>query len=250
MSEGNWGRLWIAAALAALLFIAWKVRGQSIAMFLLWTPLAFYALSIAYGSVPIHVSTWWPFATFNQRYGLQLLPVFAVSAGLIASMCFRISAVGRHRGKLVAGLLALIVASYASVWKAKPQCFLEAEKNWKARYPLNAAVQRVITHLPQHSVFLMDLSEHVGIMEAAAIPLRQVINSENRRLWMRPTDPDGLWEKSLANPEQHVDFVIAFDGDMVDRLVNKSKLSEFAEIHTSQQSPAKIYATHRTNQSR
>jgi hypothetical protein len=87
-------------------------------------------------------------------------------------------------------------------------------------------------------------------MEAAAIPLRQVINSENRRQWIRPTDPDGLWERALANPEHNVDFVIAFDGDMVDRLVNKSKLSEFAEIHTSQQSPAKIYATHRTNQSR
>jgi hypothetical protein len=250
MSEGNWGRLWLAAAMGALIFIAWKMRAQVFAIFLLWTPLAFYALSIAYGSVPIHVSTWWPFATFNQRYGLQLLPVLAVSGGIFTASCFRMSAAGRHRGKLVAVLLALIVASYASVWKAKPQCFLEAQKNWIARYPLNAAVQRVITHLPPHSVFLMDLSEHVGIMEAAAIPLRQVINSENRRLWRRPTDPDGLWERALANPEQHVDFVIAFDGDMVDRLVNKSKLSEFAEIHTSQQSPAKIYATHRTNQSR
>jgi hypothetical protein len=250
MSDGNWGRLWLAAAIGALIFIAWKMRGQFVAMFLLWTPLAFYALSIAYGSVPIHVSTWWPFATFNQRYGLQLLPVLAVSAGVLAANCFRISVGGRHRGKLVAVLLALIVASYVSVWKAKPQCFLEAQKNWVIRYPLNAAVQRVITHLPPHSVFLMDLSEHVGIMEAAAIPLRQVINSENRRLWMRPNDLDGLWEQALANPEQHVDFVIAFDGDMVDRLVNKSALSEFAEIHTSQQSPAKIYATHRTNLSR
>jgi hypothetical protein len=147
-------------------------------------------------------------------------------------------------------LLALIVASYASVWKAKPQCFIEAQKNWAARYPLNAAVQRVITHLPRRSIFLMDLSEHVGIMEQAAIPLRQVINSENRRLWMRPTDPDGLWERALANPEQHVDFVVAFDGDMVDRLVNKRELSEFAEFHTSQQPPAKIYSTHRTNQPR
>jgi hypothetical protein len=250
MCDGNWGRLWLAAAIGALIFIAWKMRAQVVAILLLWTPLAFYALSIAYGSVPIHVSTWWPFATFNQRYGLQLLPVLAVSAGIFTASCFRMSAAGRHRGKLVALLVALIVASYASVWKAKPQCFLEAQKNWIARYPLNAAVQRVIMHLPHHSVFMMDLSEHVGIMEAAAIPLRQVINSENRRLWMRPTDPDGLWERALASPEQHVDFVIAFDGDMVDRFVNKSKLSEFAEIHTSQQSPARIYATHRTNQSR
>jgi hypothetical protein len=153
MSEGNWGRLWLAAAIGALIFVAWKMRRQFVAMVLLWTPLVFYALSIAYGSVPIHVSTWWPFATFNQRYGLQLLPVLAVSAGVLAANCFRINVGGRHRGKLVAVLLALIVASYASVWKAKPQCFLEAQKNWTARYPLNAAVQRVITHLPPHSVF-------------------------------------------------------------------------------------------------
>ena len=55
-------------------------------------------------------------------------------------------------------------------------------------------------------------------MEPAAIPLRQVINNENHRPWKRPTDPDGLWERALANPEKHVDFVIVFDGDMVDRL--------------------------------
>jgi len=40
---------------------------QSVTLFLLWVPLVFYALSIAYGSVPLHVYTWWPFATFNQR---------------------------------------------------------------------------------------------------------------------------------------------------------------------------------------
>ena len=57
-------------------------------MLLLWVPLVFYALSIAYGSVPIHVHTWWPFATFNQRYGLQLLPMFAVSAGVLAASVF------------------------------------------------------------------------------------------------------------------------------------------------------------------
>jgi hypothetical protein len=67
---------------------------------------------------------------------------------------------------------------------------------------------------------------------------------------MRPTDPDGLWERALANPEQYVDFVVAFDGDMVERLVNKTELSEFVEFHTSLQPPAKIYSTHRTNQPR
>ena len=60
----------------------------------------------------------------------------------------------------------------------------------------------------------MDLGEHVGVMEQAGIPLRQVVNNENHRPWKRPTDPDGLWERALADPPRYVDFVIAFDGDL------------------------------------
>jgi hypothetical protein len=93
------------------------LRPQSAAWVLLflWVPLLFYALSIAYGSVLVHVSTWWPFAIFNQRYGLQLLPMFAVSAGMLTASVFLLSARGRHSGKLTALMFALVVASYASV---------------------------------------------------------------------------------------------------------------------------------------
>ncbi len=245
MASGNWGRLWVAAAICALLLIAFKLRRRALPFFCLWLPIPFYAYSIAYGSVPIHVSTWWPFATFNQRYGLQLLPLLAVSAGLLAAFLFRWSASRRHRWKIAAACLALVVVSYGSVWKAEPQCFSEARKNWTLRYPLNASVQRLISTFPHPSIYLMDLSEHVGIMEQAGIPLRQVINSENRRLWMRSDDPNGLWERALADPARYVDFVIAFDGDMVDKLVNKANLFEFAELHASGQASAKIYATRR-----
>ena len=89
-------------------------------LLLLWVPLLFYALSIAYGSVPLHVYTWWPFATFNQRYGLQLLPMFAVSAGVLTASVFLLGAGRRHGGKLAALIFALMVVSYASVWKAEP----------------------------------------------------------------------------------------------------------------------------------
>jgi hypothetical protein len=246
MADGNWGRLWVAAAFATLLLAAWKLRPQVALILLLWIPLAFYALSIAYGSVPIHVSVWWPFATFNQRYGLQLLPMFAVSAGVLVAFVYQFVSSTRHSGKLVAVLVALmvgmIVASYASVWNAKPQCLAEAERNWRIRSPLDSAVERVVKELPRHSMFLMDLSEHVGIMQQAGIPLRQVVNSENHRLWKRP-DPEGLWERTLADPPRYVDFVIAFDGDEVDRYANKTKLTELTELHATGQPPARIYAT-------
>jgi hypothetical protein len=251
MAEGNWGRFWLTAAFVAVAVGAWKLRPQSPSLLFLWIPLVFYALSIAYGSVPIHVHTWWPFATFNQRYGLQLLPMFALSAGVLTASVFFLGAGARHAGKLVAVLLALILVSYASLWRAGPQCLQEAQRNWRIRSPLNSAVQRAVEGLPPNSRFLMDLGEHVGIMEQAGIPLRQVVNSENHRVWKRPSDPEGLWERTLADPPRYVDFVIVFDGDVVDQAANRTHLTLLTEIHASGQPPARIYAARNApNQSR
>src|ERR1700694_3009926 len=246
MAEGNWGRFWLAAALAAVAIAVWKLRTQSAPVLLLWVPLLFYALSIAYGSVPIHVHTWWPFATFNQRYGVQLLPMFAVSTGVLTASVFLLKdllgAAGRHGGKLVAAMLALVVVSYASVWKAEPQCLKEARRNWEIRNPLDSAVETVIGTFSRDSRFLMELGEHVGVMQQLGIPLRQVVNNENHRPWKRPSDPEGLWERALADPPRYVDFVIAFDGDAVDQRANKTNLTELTEIHATGQPRARIFA--------
>jgi hypothetical protein len=255
VAEGNWGRFWLAAAVVAVAIGARKLRAQSAPMLLLWVPLVFYALSIAYGSVPIHVHTWWPFATFNQRYGLQLLPMFAVSTGVLTASVFLLGEIlrtrGRHNGKLVAAMLALVVVSYASVWKAEPQCLKEARRNWEIRNPLDSAVERIIGTLPRNSRFLMELGEHVGVMQRLGIPLRQVVNNENHRPWKRPSDPEGLWERALADPPRYVDFVIAFDGDAVDQRASRINLTELAEVHATGQPRARIYAAHSApNQSR
>jgi hypothetical protein len=258
MAGGNWGRFWLLAALVALSISAWRLRSQLPALLLLWSPLVFYAFSIAYGSVPLHVSTWWPFATFNQRYGLQLLPMFAASIGLLTGSILPAREAAEssradkpHGWKLAAILMALVVVSYGFVWTSGPQCLQEAQKNWHIRSPLNSSVERVVTHLPRSSMYLMDLGEHVGIMEQAGIPLRQVINQDNHRAWKRPSDPDGLWERALADPTRYVDFVIAFEGDAVDRGVNKTNLTELTEIHASGQPHARIYAARiAPNQSR
>ena len=242
MAEGNWGRFWLAAAIVAVIIGAWRLRTQSAPVLLLWVPLVFYALSIAYGSVPIHVHTWWPFATFNQRYGLQLLPMFAVSTGVLRASVFLLGAGAQHNGKLVAAMLALVVVSYASVWKAEPQCLKEARRNWEIRNPLDSAVQRIIGRLPRDARFLMELGEHVGVMQQSGILLRQVVNNENHRPWRRPSDPEGLWERALADPPRYVDFVIAFDGDAVDQRANKINLTELTEVHATGQPRARIYA--------
>jgi hypothetical protein len=251
LAVGAWGRFWLVAAISAVIAIAWKFRRSSMAipMFLLWTPLAFYTLSIAYGSVIVHVPTWWPFATFNQRYGLEMLPLFAVSAGALTAIFAALNV--KHTWKVASTAVILVLISYAFVWKQQPLSWQEASRNWNIRRGIDTAVERAIAGLPPESMLLMDTGTHVGVLERLGLPLRRVVSVENHRQWKRPVDPEGLWERTLADPQKYVDYVIAFDRDSVDQKVNRSDLILLSEIHASGQPPARIFKTQRPlNQSR
>ena len=251
LAVGNWGRFWLLAAVLASLLALWILRGRVAALLLLlWAPVPFYAYSVAYGSVPLHVPMWWPFAVFNFRFGIELLPLFAVSAGLLLALIY--ARLGRGQlWKLAAVVGVLIVTSYAFVLKAEPLCWVEASRSWAMRRGLDTSVERVLKGFPPNSRFLMDLGTHVGIMERLGIPLRRVVNTEDHRPWKRPADTEGLWERALADPGRYVNYVIAFEGDSVDRAVNRTNLTLLAVIHSLGQPPARIYATQRAqNQSR
>lgn len=243
MAPGNWGRVWLAAAVAALGFALWRLRAQAATFLLVCLPIAFYALSIAHGGVPLYVPSWWPFTWYNIRYGLQLLPLFSVSAGILIAALL---STGKRLGPwLAAAAIALVVFNYASVWRTQPLCFTEAWVNSRTRIVLESAVQRAIDALPPNSRYLMYLGDHAGIFQQAGIPLRQVVNEGNHRPWKKPSDPSGLWERALANPPHYADYVIAFDGDAVDRAADQTHLTLLSEIHTTGQPHARIYATKR-----
>jgi len=251
LAVDNWGRFWLLAAVVTTAIFVWTMRRQAIVgvVILVWSPLVFYSLSLAYGSVVLHVPMWWPFAIFNQRFGLELLPLFAISAGLLIAYVPR-RAIFRHQWQVAAPAVLLIVASYAFVWAAKPLCWQEAWNNWKMRRGLDTAVELALREFPPNSRYLMDITEHVGIMERLGIPLRRVVNNEDQRPWVRPTDPEGTWERALADPGRYVDFVIAFEGDLVDKGVNRTNLKPLEVIHTMDRPPARIYeAQPSTNQS-
>jgi len=241
---GDWGRFWVAAAVFATILAFWIMRKESWAiLLLLWAPIAFYAYSISWGSVPLHVPMWWPHAVFNQRFGMELVPLFSVSAGLLVAT----AAAAWFHGqawKLAPVIALLVMTSYAFVWKEKPLCWQEANNSWEMRRGLDTAVERAITALPPDSKFMMDTGEHVGIMERLGIPLRRVVNGENHRAWKRPTDPEGIWEQALADPARYVNYVIAFEGDSVDQGVNRKNLTLLSEIHALGHPTARIYATH------
>ena len=247
MAESGWHRLWLGLLLlgtAGILFLDRRLWP----LLLLWAPLPFYVLSIAYGGVPIFLPVWWPFSIYNARYGLQMLPSLAVFAVLAVYFAAGFMKDARGKAAVLAVLVIFAGASYASAWRARPVCFREAWINSRTRIALERELADIFKELPPGSTFLMYLGGHVGALQRAGIPLRQVIYEGNHRTWKQPSDPDGLWERALANPERHADFVIACDGDPVSAGVQKEALRPLLVIHVSGQPRAVIYSTHRFSQ--
>ena len=246
--EANWlGRLWLALALLGSLLAGRSERGR-IAL-LLWAPLPFYALSVAYGSVPIFVPTWWPFSLYNVRYGLQLLPAFAVFVPL--AIAFLVRAATKIHSEVswsrwanvaaIASVFALLSASYAAIWRADPICYREAAINMRGRVALDEQLVGWLKTLPSNSTLLMFLGEHAGALERARIPLRRAINEGNHRVWKQPVDPEGLWERALADPAAYADYLVGFEGDPVWKAAEDRHLKALVEIHTTGQPPAAIF---------
>lgn len=240
VAEPAWlGRLWLGLALAGggmilfRLYSAWP-------LLLLGIPVPFYALSVAYGGVPIFVPQWWPFSQYNVRYGLELLPLFAAALG---ALVHRLTGTGRFRRLAVFAVPAIVIGSYASVWRAAPVCYREAEVNSRSRMALEAQLAEWLKALPPDSTLLMYLGAHPGAVQQAGIPLKRVINEGNHRTWRRPSDPEGLWERALANPRAFADYIVAFEGDSVGQAMQTAHLKELVEIKVTGQPRAVLYRT-------
>ena len=215
------GKLLLAVVLLGTAIALWRFRRYGV-LLLLWIPLAFYALSIAYGSVPIYIPVWYPFSYYNVRYGLELLPVFAVFPVILASTVAVRSNRGLMRGALGSVLLvALVAAAYLSAYAEAPITLREAQVNWRSRMALEEGLAGALAQLPPSSTILMYGAEHAGAIRMAGIPLRHLI-SENEH-------PD--WEWALLDPAQHADYAVACKGDPVWAALNKHQ-PEFASMTT------------------
>ena len=245
LGQPGWQFFWVSALLLGA-FIALLFQRKLWPLLLLWTPVPFYMLSIAHGGVPIFVPTWWPFTRYNVRYGIEMLPAFAVFAAVAAYGLMRFASTTRTRLTIAAIFLLLPAISYVQVFRASPVSFDEAVINARTRIALESEVARHLEALPPDSTFLMYLGNHVGAFQQAGIPLARVINEGNHRPWIRPADPDGLWERALQHPSAYADYVIAFDGDPVATGINRSDLITLAIIRVTGQPQAAIYRTIKT----
>ncbi len=245
VAEGNLHRLWLGLAVggAALLLI---FRREKWPLLLLWIPVPFYAISIAYSGVPIFLPAWWPFSLYNVRYGIELLPAFAVFCAVGVSIAWEWLRDSRGKIGLVAAVLAVVAVSYGLVWKAKPVSFREGWVNSRTRTQIEQEMARNLKRLPENSTFLMYLGDHVGALQRAGIPLRRVINEGNHRPWLKPSDSQGLWERALEDPREYADFVVAGEGDEVALKARTDQLSAILVIHVLGQPTVTVYSSGRT----
>ena len=213
------------------------------ALLFLLLPLPFYGLSVSYGGVPIFVPQWWPFSHYNTRYGLQLLPAFAVGIAVLIYLFVTTKALNpRIRTAAVLIVFALVALSYGSIWHSTPVTLKEAQLNMRTRNHLQIQVARWLEKLPPDATLLMYVGDHVGALERAAFALKRTINEGNHRVWKQPADPQGLWERALADPGKYVDYVLAFEGDPVWQAVHDKHLHELIELHVTGQPRAVLYA--------
>jgi hypothetical protein len=245
VAEGHWQKLWVVLLLAGIVLVLATPR-QRWPILLLLTPIPFYMLSVSYGSVPIFLPEWWPFSHYNVRFGLELLPAFAALSCIALHWAFSVSKHSSVRSTAGFMLLLVVAGSYVSVWRAQPICFREAWANSRSRIALEKELGRTLQLLPHDSTILMYLGDHVGALQDVGIPLRRTINEGNHRPWQRPDDPQGLWERALASPQQYADYVVTVGEDPVARKIFKQDLTSIVVIRTLGQPPATVYWTHRT----
>jgi len=248
LAENKWQVFWVGSLLLGTAVVLLFQRKLWPLLFL-WIPVPFYMLSIAYSGVPLFVPSWWPFSLYNERYGLEMLPAFAVFTAIAAYGLIRFASSTRSRFVIAIVFLTFVFASYVQVWRKNPVSFEEAVVNSRSRIALERAVAARLESLPSDSTFLMYSGDHVGALQRAGISLSRVINEGNHRPWKGASDPEGLWERALKDPAAHVDYVVAFDSDQVASSVNRNDLATLVIVRVTGQSQATIYRT-KSNQAR
>ncbi|MGH9586306.1 MAG: hypothetical protein ACRD3F_05105, partial [Acidobacteriaceae bacterium] len=182
---------------------------------LLWIPLPFYAYSVAYGSVPIFIPLWWPHSYYNTRYGLEMLPVFALALGFLAYWIIgQFSRRIPNRAEafkpwLVAVFTALTVANTYLLVRATPLVLREMIANSRTRIPFETAYARGLQDLPRGATILAYVSDHSGAYERAGFRLKRTINESDYY----------KWKPALADPAKSADYVITTDDDPVAKAV-------------------------------
>jgi len=231
------GFLLMAAALAGL----WSTirRKLELPTLLLWIPLPFYVYSVAYGSVPIFIPQLWPHSFYNARYGMEMLPALALFGAVAAE---RLQVRAESFSPLMARLLfpvclSLAILNSVVMMYQVPLVLKEGMVNATTRVAFEAALARELRTFAPGSPILMSTSDHIGALQQAGIPLRQVLSEG---------DYDS-WRETLAAPAEKAAYVVSIAGDPVSKVLAKNAdgLTELTVLCTTGQPCARIYRSDR-----
>jgi len=237
----RWGTWLLGASIVGTVW-AWLIaRRRAFAWsLLLWLPVPFYAYSIAYGSVPIFIPPWWPHSWYNTRYGLELLPAFALAIAFFTH--FLVTALREFKSQwpryALAAIFILIAANVTILIREHPLVYIEGTKNIESRRTYDEQIPPVLRTLaarhPGQPV-LMNTSVHSEFVAFSGIPLRQTINESDRE----------YLQAALAAPARQAAIVVAFAGDDIDRAVraHPDGLHVVAQFAMKYQPSATIYVS-------
>ena len=211
-----WGNALLAVSVLGTAWAWLTARGKAFSWALvLWLPLPFYAYSVAYGSVPIFLPVWWPHSWYNTRYGLEMLPAFALGAGFASGFLIGLAREFKPRlaHYVVVFLFVLLALNAAWMLREGPPVYIEGTKNVESRrayeQEIPAALREQLAARPG-GVVLMETSVYPQIVAFTGIPLRQTINESDKE----------FYRAALAAPASHAALVLAFDGDEIDGAVH------------------------------
>ena len=241
-----WGNVLLALSFLGTVW-AWltaRRRGFTWAL-LLWFPLPFYAYSVAYGSVPIFLPPWWPHSWYNTRYGMEMLPAFALGLGFAAQ--FALAAVAEFKPRQVdprwvrtaaGALFAVMVLNAAQMVRERPLVYVEGTKNLASRRDFEKeippALRALLAERPGATI-LMGTSVYPSLVALTGIPFRQTINESD--LW--------IYYEALKAPAAHAAIVLAFDGDEIDTAVkaHPEGLTAVGRFTQAGQAPGTLYVS-------
>lgn len=208
-----WETGWVLAA--ASLWSLWKTWSAKVerTTLLLWLPVPFYVYSISYGSVPIFIPQLYPNSFYNSRYGMEMLPAFALFTAyalyLLAKYLKERQPVASRVLQPVA--LSLCVLNLVLMLHAIPLVLKEAMVNSRTRLAIETPLAEQLAAVPKGEAILMDSSEYIGALQVAAIPLKDTIG---------PGDYYG-WRAALADPAHRAALIVATEGDTVSKAINQ-----------------------------
>lgn len=229
-AQGRPGVVLLTLSIVGLAMALFRGRA-SWALLLLWAPLLFYTLSIAYGGVPIFLPFWRPWGWYNVRYGLQLLPAMAVGTGLVVQWVSFLF--GQPvRKYFVYAALAVVALMTLREWKLVPLTLQEAQHNARTRRMFEAKLAQTLKPFKGERM-MMYTSDYAGALQTAGIPERDVLNESNFR----------LWDKGLLSPAQNAMVIVAIGDDPVAQAVklHPSGLKEVAVVESESKPIARIY---------